>query len=83
MSKKKVRRKKALGSVHQLLGKEIRKHRKVAGMTQTQLAKRAGSTQPQISHYERAVDPLPIPVLFRVSEVLKVPLCELFGQDHP
>lgn len=57
--------------------KAIEDARRQAGMTQSELAKAIGATQPIISNWERGATKPSVENLYKVSQVLKVPMEDL------
>lgn len=56
------------------IGNKIRRLRKVAGMTQMQLAEKMGITYQQVQKYEKGVSELTIRRLRQVAEALNMPV---------
>jgi len=54
------------------LGRELRKRREVAGLTQGQLAKRVGKSTATISKIEAAKQPLDMPTFLAIADELRV-----------
>ena len=63
-------------------GERLRKARKSKGLTQDELAERAGMNGRHLSRYETGVVEPPVRTVRRLSEALSVPLEEL-TQDAP
>ena len=55
----------------QIVGERIRTARTAAGMTQVQLAEKAGTNAPQLSRYEHGDSPAPVLMLAAFARVLK------------
>lgn len=64
-----------------IVGSKIREARKVAGLTQEQLATEVGLTFQQIQKYEKAVNRVSAGLLYEFSIVLSKPLTYFFGLD--
>ena len=65
-------------SVDQHVGRRIRGKRRALGLSEESLAVELGVEAVQIAAYERAVERVPSDHLFRLSEVLDVPLSYFF-----
>jgi len=61
------------------LGKNIRKHRKSKGLTQTELAEILGTAQYVITNYERGLRKPPADKIPQIAKALGVPLEDLYG----
>jgi transcriptional regulator with XRE-family HTH domain len=64
-------------------GKRLAELRKAKGITQTELAKKIGTTQRMIAYYEGPSDYVPADLLPRIAKVLKVTTDELLGVKNP
>ena len=63
------------------VGARLRVLRKLRGLSQSDLAERLGLTFQQVQKYERGTNRISASKLWKVAEVLQVPVGELFG-DH-
>lgn len=54
------------------LGKELRRHREAAGMTQAQLGKRIRKSAAAVSKIEAARQPLDMPTLLAITNELRI-----------
>ena len=63
------------------VGARLRVLRRSRGLSQSDLAERLGLTFQQVQKYERGANRISASKLWKVAEVLKVPVGELFG-DH-
>ena len=63
------------------IGEKIRTVRKDAGLTQTQLAERMGTTQQAVYMYERGENSPRIDTVAKIAEALKVPVEYLVGAE--
>lgn len=63
------------------IGEKIRTVRKNAGLTQTQLAERMGTTQQAVYMYERGENSPRIDTVAKIAEALKVPVEYLVGAE--
>ena len=61
----------------------IREARRRAGLTQTELAERVGTSQPAIARYERARSLPDLPTLHRIMEACGFELRLSFGEPDP
>lgn len=61
------------------IGENIRKYRKAKGLTQTELAKKLGTTQFVITNYERGRNNPTAARLPEIAKALNVPLEALYG----
>jgi transcriptional regulator with XRE-family HTH domain len=69
--------------VDALVGRNIRIHRIDKGLTQTELGKRIGVTFQQVQKYEQGVNRVGGGRLFRIADVLGLPISTFFeGTDH-
>jgi transcriptional regulator with XRE-family HTH domain len=59
------------------IGKQIRASRRELNVTQSQLAKRVGVTRTSIANIEAGTQKLPLHLLYRICEALKVEASEL------
>lgn len=66
-----------------VLGKNLRKYREAAHLTQEQLAERAGISLPFYANLERSGKGLSIYTLKSFSEVLGVSTDSLLNENHP
>lgn len=69
---------KAEKNIYSELGSQISNARKERNITQEQLAKKVGLTQPTLASYEIGRRKIPIPVLLEVSEALGMDLDSFF-----
>ncbi len=67
----------------QTLGANIRQRREEAGITVTELARRAGLTKSAVSKIETGKASPPISTILRIAQALNVPLAELFTEPEP
>lgn len=65
------------------IGENIRKYRKAKGLTQTELAKKLGTTQFVITNYERGRNNPTAAKLPEIAKALGVPLEALYGMSEP
>lgn len=79
---KKTRKSVAYGPIDMHVGKRVRIRRRLLGMSQTDLGGAVGLTFQQIQKYERGANRISASVLFRLSEVLDVPV-SFFFDDMP
>ena len=63
---------------YELLGANIYYYRRKAKLTQEQLAERIGVEPNHVSNFELAKTVVSLDVLFRISDVLEVPVHKLF-----
>lgn len=63
------------------IGEKIRTVRKDAGLTQTQLAERMGTTQQAVYMYERGENSPRIDTVVKIAEALKVPVEYLLSTE--
>ena len=63
---------------YELLGANIYYYRRKAKLTQEQLAERIGVEPNHVSNFELAKTGVSLDVLFRISDVLEVPVHKLF-----
>lgn len=63
------------------MGSRIRAARKIAGLTQTGLAMRVGTTQEMISRYENG-DDMQVSRLYEIARALGVRVSELVMEDR-
>jgi transcriptional regulator with XRE-family HTH domain len=61
------------------IGERITRCRKDRGLTQKELAKRLGVTQPVVSNYENDVIRIPADVVIQLAAILQVSADELLG----
>jgi transcriptional regulator with XRE-family HTH domain len=67
----------------QMLGANIRQRREKAGLTLSELARRAGMAKSTISKIERGKGSSPISTLLRIARALETPLSEIFSEPAP
>lgn len=79
---KPVKKSVAYGPIDVHVGKRVRIRRKLLDMSQTDLGDAVGLTFQQIQKYERGANRISASVLFRLSEVLDVPI-SFFFDDMP
>jgi transcriptional regulator with XRE-family HTH domain len=73
---------KAPSSIDALVGSNIRIHRILKGITQTQLAERLGITFQQLQKYERGVNRVGSGRLAEIARVLEISITDLYeGMD--
>lgn len=60
----------------------IERIRKIRGLSQSQLADMAGTTQPHISRAEKGDDGTTLRIFQAISRALDVPLADLFTEDR-
>lgn len=63
-----------------MMGQELRKARRRAGLTQEQLSFRAGLSRPYISQLERELKSPTLDTLFRICDALGEPAADLVGR---
>lgn len=63
------------------IGEQIKQARKLAGLTQQQLAKKLKVTQGAIFQWEQATD-MQLSTATRIAKALKMTLCELLECTH-
>ena len=61
------------------LGKQIRQHRKAAGLTQGELAEKCGIYRPYLSRIENGTANPLLTVILAIADALKVPIDKLMG----
>ena len=66
-------------SVQVLFGQNVKKYRKLAGLTQEQLSERLGVSQKHLSIIETGTQFASASLIGRISEVLEVSPGDLFG----
>lgn len=66
---------------YEQLGRRIAEARKVAGITQVELAKTLGIAQQTLAHYEGGVSRLPIALLPAVAKAIGSPIEALLGEE--
>lgn len=64
-----------------LFGKNVRKYRKIAGLTQSELSKRLEISQKHLSIIETGTQFASANLIARISKELNVPPAALFGDD--
>ena len=79
---KQPRKSVAYGPIDVHVGKRVRIRRRLLGLSQTDLGNAVGLTFQQIQKYERGANRISASVLFRLSEVLDVPV-SFFFDDMP
>lgn len=79
---KPVKKSVAYGPIDIHVGKRVRIRRKLMDMSQTDLGDAVGLTFQQIQKYERGANRISASVLFRLSEILDVPI-SFFFDDMP
>lgn len=79
---KPVKKSVAYGPIDVHVGKRVRIRRKLLNMSQTDLGDAVGLTFQQIQKYERGANRISASVLFRLSEILDVPI-SFFFDDMP
>jgi len=79
---RKARKSVAYGPVDIHVGKRVRIRRRLLDMSQTDLGDAVGLTFQQIQKYERGANRISASVLFRLSEILDVPVA-FFFDDMP
>lgn len=67
--------------VQVLVGKNVRKYRKMKGLTQERVAVEAGITSEYISRIENGKENPTVEVLFKIARVLEVDLIELLKME--
>jgi transcriptional regulator with XRE-family HTH domain len=60
-----------------MMGQELRKARRRAGLIQEQLSFRAGISRPYISQLERNLKSPTVDTLFRICDALQVPAADI------
>jgi transcriptional regulator with XRE-family HTH domain len=65
----------------QQIKENISNARKTAGITQEDMAKSLGITQPAYSYYETGEKPIPLNKIKTISEILSIPAKSLLGDD--
>ena len=63
-----------------MMGRELKKARQRAGLTQEQLSFRAGLSRPYISELERDLKSPTVDTLFRICDAMEVSAAEIIGQ---
>ena len=61
---------------------ELKNIRLKRGLTQRQLSQKSGITEAIISKYENGRKGISVPNLIRLSDALKIPVCEILGMPH-
>lgn len=61
---------------------KIRRYRRRAGLTQTQVAKAIGKTVGCISQYETGMRGIPVPAAKKMAKLYGVPWSELYEDDE-
>src|SRR3954452_16573725 len=65
------------------VGRRVRLHRTLAGLSQERLGKAIGCSYQQLQKYESGTNRLSASMLFRVSRALQVPINALFDGLEP
>lgn len=65
-------------AINKLVGSNIRMRRKLLGVTQQQLAEALGLTFQQVQKYEKGINRVSAPILWRIARVLQCDLMDLF-----
>ncbi len=73
----------AISSLETTIGNNVAKYRNMAGLTQTQLAERAGISTAFISRVERGQKMMKVSTLCAVASVLKVTCDALLSNNVP
>ena len=73
---------KAATAVDVHIGQRLRMRRKLAGLSQEQLAERLGVTFQQVQKYEKGVNRIGASRLFQISKILDVPV-QFFFEEAP
>lgn len=63
------------------VGKNLRHYRKLAGLTQQQLGDMLGATQQQVAKYETGQNAIAASRIYRIAEVLDIPIGVLFADE--
>ena len=63
------------------VGKNLRHYRKLAGLTQQQLGDMLGTTQQQVAKYETGQNAIVASRIYRIAEVLDIPIGALFADE--
>jgi transcriptional regulator with XRE-family HTH domain len=66
-------------SIMSIIGESIRKYRKAKGLTQTELAKKLGTSQYVLTNYERGVNNPTAAKMPEIAKALGVTLDQLYG----
>lgn len=66
-------------AIYLAIGRRLRARRRLADMTQAQVAAHCGLTFQQIQKYEAGMVAMPVARLVLLAEVLQAPLSELVG----
>lgn len=67
-----------MSQVNVLVGQNVRKYRKMKGLTQEQLASQAGITSEYVSRIENGKENPTVDVLFKISVVLGIEVRDMF-----
>jgi transcriptional regulator with XRE-family HTH domain len=67
--------------IDKLVGTNIRVHRLAAGLTQEELGDKLGVTFQQVQKYEKGINRVGSGRLYRIAEILEVPVQSLFGDE--
>jgi transcriptional regulator with XRE-family HTH domain len=70
-------------AIYHVIGRRLRARRRLADLTQAQVAARCGLTFQQIHKYESGSVAMPVARLVQLAAVLQTPLQELIGDLHP
>ena len=68
-------------SIEKQIGLKLKVKRSSMGMTQDQLGKKIGVTFQQIQKYEKGVNKISIPNLYKIAEVLKTDINYFLNED--
>lgn len=66
--------------IAKVLGENVRRRRKELGLTQTELADRAGLFHPRVSEVERARSSVTIATVARLAAALETSVADLFQE---
>jgi transcriptional regulator with XRE-family HTH domain len=72
-----------MDKINDVIGKNIRKYRKLRKLTQSQLGQLVGVSTAAVSNWERGTNSIDIDSLFAVCAVLHVPLSVMTDEDAP
>ena len=64
------------------VGRRVRDRRRALGVSQAWLAERLGITFQQVQKYEKGANRISAGRLMRISQILKMPVATLFGEDR-
>ena len=65
-----------------LFGKRLAQARKAQGFSQEELAAKLGTSRANLAYYERKAENPTLEFLNRCSDVLKIPVADLIGEDQ-